>query len=64
MIRSKEEASPLVMTIGHSTHTLEELLQWANQERILLMCAEAVPWKEGVGKSRSQPVAKTTPKED
>jgi uncharacterized protein (DUF488 family) len=24
---------------------LEELIQWANQDRIALMCAEAVPWR-------------------
>lgn len=33
------------MTIGHSTHTLEELIRLANQEKIVLMCAEAVPWR-------------------
>src|SRR5450759_908563 len=80
----KEEPSPLVMTIGHSTHTLEEfirlrhakrdspnmgwrnvsfrgyadymqtsgfaqsleeLIRLARQDRIVLMCAEAVPWR-------------------
>jgi uncharacterized protein (DUF488 family) len=25
--------------------SLEELIQWANQDRIALMCAEAVPWR-------------------
>ena len=81
----RAEPSPIVLTIGHSTRTLEEfigllqahgatrvvdvrtvprsrhnpqfdeaslpgqsldeLVQLANQERIVLMCAEAVPWR-------------------